>query len=39
MYHRSSTGEKTVLDLEKLNVFTEADISFAFASNPKIVSS
>lgn len=39
MYHRSSTGKKTVLDLEKLNVFTEADISFSFASNPKTVSS
>lgn len=33
MYHRNSTGKKTVLDLEKLNVFTEADISFAFANN------
>lgn len=33
MYHRNSAGKKTILDLEKLNVFTEADISFAFANN------
>lgn len=33
MYHRSSTGQKTILELEKLNVFTEADISFAFQGN------
>lgn len=33
MYHRNSTGKKTILDLEKLNVFTEADISFSFANN------
>ena len=33
MYHRSSTGQKTVLELEKLNVFTEADVSFAFHVN------
>ncbi len=39
MYHRNSAGKKTVLDLEKLNVFTKADISFAFANNPKTVSS
>jgi inward rectifier potassium channel len=30
MYHRSREGNKTVLDLEKLNAFTEADVSFAF---------
>jgi hypothetical protein len=33
MYHRNSTGKKTVLDLEKLNTITEADISFAFPNN------
>jgi hypothetical protein len=39
MYHRNSTGKKTVLDLEKLNTFTEADVSFAFTNNAKAVSS
>ena len=39
MYHRSSTGQKTILDLEKLNEFTETDISFAFANSSKTVSS
>jgi inward rectifier potassium channel len=39
MYHRNSTGKKTVLDLEKLNVFNEADISFAFTNNNKAISS
>ncbi len=39
MYHRNSSGKKTVLDLEKLNVFTEADICFAFANTSKTVSS
>ncbi|HNU88786.1 MAG TPA: ion channel [Ferruginibacter sp.] len=33
MYHRNSTGKKTVLDLAKLNAFTEADINFAFANS------
>ena len=32
MYHRSSTGNKTILELEKLNSFVEADVSFAFAA-------
>ena len=39
MYHRNSTGKKTVLDLEKLNTFTEADVSFAFTNIAKAVSS
>ena len=30
MYHRSSEGNSTVLDFEKLNVFNEVDISYAF---------
>jgi len=38
MYHRNSSGKKTVLDLEKLNSFVESDISYAFANN-KAVSS
>ena len=33
MYHRSSAGSKTILEIEKLNSFAEADISFAFAAN------
>ena len=32
MYHRSSAGSKTILELEKLNNFVEADVSFAFAA-------
>ena len=39
MYHRSSTGSKTILDIEKLNSFAEADISFAFVNNTKAASS
>ncbi len=35
MYHRSSTGNKTILDIEKLNSYTEADISLAMQSNAK----
>ena len=31
MYHRSKEGGTTVLELDKLNEFTEADISFAYA--------
>lgn len=31
MYHRSKEGGTTVLELDKLNAFTEADISFAYA--------
>lgn len=33
MYHRSPAGEKTILEMEKLNSYTEADISFAFTSS------
>ena len=32
MYHRSFTGNKTILDIEKLNSFIEADVSFSFAA-------
>jgi hypothetical protein len=39
MYQRNAEGNRTVLDIEKLNVFTEADINFAFASNAKTFSS
>ena len=39
MYHRNSTGKKTVLDLEKLNSYTQADISFALTNNAKAASS
>jgi len=39
MYHRNSTGNKTILDLEKINSFVEADISFAFTNNTKAASS
>jgi len=35
MYHRSSTGNKTILDIEKLNSYIEADISHALQSNAK----
>jgi Inward rectifier potassium channel C-terminal domain/Ion channel len=38
MYHRSSTGNKTILAIEKLNSFTEADVSFAFAATTKTAS-
>lgn len=30
MYHRNDTGSKTILEIEKLNSFTKADINFAF---------
>ena len=39
MYHRNETGDKTILDLEKLNHFVEADISFAFADTNQALSS
>lgn len=39
MYHRSSAGNRTILDVEKLNSFVEADISFAFADKSKSVTS
>lgn len=29
MYHRSKEGDKTILDLEKLNSYTKAEINFA----------
>ena len=35
MYHRSSAGSKTVLEVEKLNSFVKADVSFAFAAAEK----
>ena len=35
MYHRSSAGSKTILEVEKLNSFTKADVSFAFAAAEK----
>jgi Inward rectifier potassium channel C-terminal domain/Ion channel len=38
MYHRSSAGSKTVLEVEKLNSFVEADVSFAFSANAKSAS-
>lgn len=39
MYHRNSSGNKTILDIEKLNSFVDADISYAFANNSKAASS
>ena len=30
MYHRNTIGNKTILELEKLNSYQEADISYAF---------
>ena len=38
MYHRSSAGEKTILEIEKLNSYVEADVSFAFAANAQSAS-
>lgn len=35
MYHRSSAGSKTILEVEKLNSFIPADVSFAFAASEK----
>ncbi len=35
MYHRSSAGSKTILEVEKLNSFVQADVSFAFATAEK----
>ncbi len=35
MYHRSSAGSKTILEVEKLNSYVPADIDFAFASSEK----
>jgi inward rectifier potassium channel len=33
MYHRNEVGKKTVLDLDKINSFEPADISFAFVGD------
>ncbi|MFZ1453772.1 MAG: hypothetical protein WAT20_13785, partial [Ferruginibacter sp.] len=33
MYHRSAAGSKTILEIEKINSFAAADVSFAFAAN------
>jgi inward rectifier potassium channel len=33
MYHRSENGGTTILELDKLNSFAEADISFAYTQN------
>ena len=38
MYHRSSAGSKTILEIEKLNSFVEADVSFTFATDSKTAS-
>jgi hypothetical protein len=38
MYHRSTAGSQTILEIEKLNSFVEADVSFAFAASDKKVS-
>lgn len=35
MYHRSADDTTTILDLEKLNSFVEADVNFAFADEKK----
>ena len=35
MYHRSSAGSKTILEIEKLNSYVEADVSFAFTAVEK----
>ena len=37
MYHRSPDDASTILDLEKLNSFVEADIGFAFADEKNVV--
>lgn len=37
MYHSSETGDTTILDMNKLNSFTQADISFAYAGSDKAV--
>jgi inward rectifier potassium channel len=37
MYHSNETGETTILDMDKLNSFTQADISFANAGSDKAV--
>lgn len=37
MYHSNETGDTTILDMDKLNSFTQADISFAYAGSDKAV--
>jgi len=37
MYQRDDKKNKTVLNLEKLNVYTQADISYAFAADKDVV--
>ena len=39
MYHRNTIGNKTILELEKLNSFIEADISYAFVDAGQAISS
>jgi hypothetical protein len=36
MYHRSAAGSKTILEIEKINNFIEADVSFAFERNEEL---
>lgn len=38
MYHRNEDGSRTILELDKLNSFAEADISYAFANASQAVS-
>lgn len=38
MYHRDEEKNRTILELEKLNSFAEADISFAYAGGDQAVS-
>ena len=38
MYHRDESNNRTILDLDKLNAFHEADVSFAFANANQAVS-
>jgi inward rectifier potassium channel len=37
MYYRNEKNNKTVLDLSKLDAYTEADISYVFASDRNVV--
>ena len=39
MYHRSDDGSRTILHLDKLNTFVDADVSFAVESNVKTMNS
>ena len=39
MYHRNTEGDKTILDLEKINSFVEADISYAMIDSNQALSS